>query len=275
MEYFNTAQQYLTTSITNIYLVVKKQLLCVYNCIFPRLFFIHTYTVGLIIMPLLCIISKPFTNKYDLQFCSWVFCYKILGINHNITNNADIIKEGFILSNHRCGLDLVLSMYMFNASVIGRGMAYLACTCYSILVFFEGRGIYLHRNKDTREIIYNKIKNHMKNDNSSSKLIVFWPEGTRLTYTKLDSIEDVKKNLKYGLLKEIYNDKKYPVQIDISSNKELVFNEKKIKAQYGLTVNTIISSPIYPADFNTFELFIDEISKEWLKCWCFTHEKVQ
>jgi hypothetical protein len=89
---------------------------------------------------------------------------------------------------------------MYNASIVARGLAYLASTCYSILIYFEDRGIYLHRNKDTRDVIYNKIKNHMKNDNSSSKLIVFWPEGTRLTYTKLNSVDDVKKNLKYGLL---------------------------------------------------------------------------
>lgn len=271
MEY-RTTFQYITT---NIYLVAQKQLQCVYNCIVPRLFFVYTYTVGIIIMPLLCILSKPFTNKYDLKFCSKFCCYTILGINHNITTNADIIKEGFIISNHRCAVDLLLSMYMYNASIVARGLAYLASTCYSILIYFEDRGIYLHRNKDTRDVIYNKIKNHMKNDNSSSKLIVFWPEGTRLTYTKLNSVDDVKKNLKYGLLKEIYIDKTYPVQLDISSNKELAFNEKKIKAQYGVTINTIISSPIYPADYNTFELFIDEICKEWLTCWRFTHEKVQ
>ena len=50
-----------------------------------------------------------------------------------------------------------------------------------------------------------------------------------------------------------------PVQLDISSNKELALNEKKIKAKYGVTINTIISSPIYPVNYNTFELFIDEL----------------
>ena len=66
-----------------------------------------------------------------------------------------------------------------------------------------------------------------------------------------------------------------PIQLDISSNKELALNEKKIKAKYGVTINTIISSPIYPVNYNTFELFIDEICKEWFSCWRFTHEKVQ
>ena len=74
-----------------------------------------------------------------------------------------------------------------------------------------------------------------------------------------------------GLLKSIYESKKYPVQLCITSNKEDVFNEKKLCVNYNTKIKTCFSDPIHPKDFDSFELFVDKICVEWFESWKITH----
>jgi len=82
---------------------------------------------------------------------------------------------------------------------------------------------------------------------------------------------DILSKLKKGLLKEIYERKEYDVQLLISSNKEIVFNEKNLITNYGTNINTCISRSIHPKNFNTFEDFLNEICILWVDCWERTH----
>ena len=103
----------------------------------------------------------------------------------------------------------------------------------------------------------------VKQNSYYSKRILFFPEGTRKFHTKINSVEDTE--LKPGLLKSIYEFQKMPVQLQITKNKEIAVNERKFKAEYGITVYTSFSEPIYPEDFNTFEEFYKHICLVWFE----------
>ncbi len=104
---------------------------------------------------------------------------------------------------------------------------------------------------------------------------MFYPEGTRNNYTSLSSRDELKSYIKFGLLKSIYQDKRYPVQLLISNNKEIAFNEKKFIASYGVQINTKISAAIHPKDFATEVEFFDEIIRVWYDCYVETHLSTQ
>ncbi len=105
----------------------------------------------------------------------------------------------------------------------------------------------------------------MKRNHYYSQRILFFPEGTRKSHVKIDSVEETYKLLKPGLLKSIYEFKKLPVQLQISKNKEIVFNERKFKALYGVTVYTSFSDPIYPEDYHTFDDFYKQVCTVWME----------
>jgi hypothetical protein len=229
--------------------------------------FLLAYLWGIIIVPTCCIIVKPvrfLVPKFDLDFCFSHFIYSVLNIKHTIIWNAPLIETGFILPNHRCALDWGLDCYITKSTGIGRGLAYIATSMLALLIYLDGRGIVIHRGKDGRAEIYRRMLSHIQTQN---KRICFWPEGTRLSYTTLSTKDDVRSYLKYGLLKEIYLDKQFPVQLCISSNKELALNEKRLVAKRGVPITTIISKPIHPRNFATENEFYDEIAAVWLDCW--------
>jgi len=225
--------------------------------------FVLAYLWGVVIVPTVCIICLPF-NILNWQSGSKYFLYSVLDIKHTIIWNAELIESGFILPNHRCALDFPLDCYITQSTWVARGMAYIAATMSALLIYLDGRGIVLRRGKDKRQEIYQRMLSHIETRN---KRICFWPEGTRLSYTTLSSKEEVRTYLKYGLLKEIYYGKSFPVQLCISSNKEHAFNEKRLIAKRGVPITTVISRPIHPKDFSCENDFYDEIASVWLDCW--------
>ena len=191
-----------------------------------------------------------------------------MGIHHTITGEK-LITEGFILSNHRCFLDTCIDGYITDSIGIARWLFLLGAPFISLLSYIDNRVIFINRETYSRHHIYalcllqiNKYK---------SKRILFYPEGTRNTYTHLNSPEELKSYIKFGLLKSIYEDKKYPVQLLISNNKELAFNEKNLTANYGVTIHTNISCAIHPKDYATDVAFFNEIVRVWFDCYVETH----
>jgi hypothetical protein len=57
----------------------------------------------------------------------------------------------------------------------------------------------------------------------------------------------------------------------ISNNKEVAFNEKRLSANYGVSIQTVISTPIHPKDFATDAEFFDEIVRVWFDCYKKSH----
>eukprot|EP00798_Chlamydomonas_sp_ICE-L_P007731 gene7731-903_t len=58
-----------------------------------------------------------------------------------------------------------------------------------------------------------------------------------------------------------------PVQIVVSSGKEYVLTEKKIRARIGRTVVSTFSAKITPSDFPSCEAFLEHVQKEWDRLW--------
>ena len=219
------------------------------------------------ILPLCFLIVYPFYRINIIEYTKHI-TKDVLKIKHVITKDAEYINSGFILANHRCWTDFFLDPVISNSAIVARRMAILAFLFMCTLHHLQTGIILINKNKDTRQQIYKKIKEKMiYSFDSKFKRIVFWPEGSRLRYTTLNSPEDVKKYLKYGLLKEIYYDNIFPVQLQISSNKEFVIDEKNMVINKNIFVKTHISLPIYPKDYPTEHEFYNTIAKEWYNAW--------
>jgi 1-acyl-sn-glycerol-3-phosphate acyltransferase len=232
--------------------------------------FVFHYIWAAIVVPVGCILMKPFTGQQYADNISHYICFDLLKIKHNYTRDAELIEQGFILANHRCALDFYIDPYLSKSAIVARGMAHMANMGYGLLSLMEGRGIILYRGTDTRQTTYAKCKTHFS---TNGRRVLFYPEGTRLSYTSLSSADELKGHLKFGLLKSIYEDGQNPVQIQISNNKELALNEKKLSFAFNVEINTRLSKPIHPADFATDEEFFNEIARVWYDCYVSTHEK--
>jgi 1-acyl-sn-glycerol-3-phosphate acyltransferase len=175
-----------------------------------------------------------------------------------------IIDKTFILANHRTICDFFMDPILSESTVVSRHVATMYVLPMSILAFFDGRMISINRKKSRSEI-FRIIANHINQNRQYSKRILFFPEGTRRSHLRLDSVEETKNMLKPGLLKSIYEYKQMPVQIQITKNKELVVNEREFIMRSGITLYTSNSRPIYPEDFPTFDDFYYEICKVWFE----------
>ena len=235
------------------------------------LFFILVWSCTQIVpfafLPALYVLQY-FMNR---KIVTWEIIVKLLKILTNISfeqvNKETLIPSGYILCNHRTWTDFAIDQYYSKASQTGRILAYIACPA-SLFTYLDGRAIIINRNSSSRNI-FKKILEHHRI--SQYKRIVIYPEGTRRHYSVLENKDALKQYLKYGLLKRIYEHKQMPVQCFISSNKELVCNEKKLSCRRNIHIKNAVSKPIYPAQSPTFEKFIDEVCTEWFHCWKMTH----
>ena len=236
------------------------------NFFLKKTLFFFNFILGTIFFPLIIIFLKPiFNNIFNAQLNCHIFIYYLCGIKHNIKIKK-LIKEGYIISNHRSFFDFSIDPYVSKSSIIGRKEAFYAVSFFSILGLLDQRIIPFSRGSTSRKELFNTVKKHRKN--SKYKRILFYPEGTRKNYKTLSSANDVKNKLKLGFLKSIYEcSENLPIQICLSSNKEHIFNQKKFSCIYGMNVNTEFSNAIYPSDFKNFDDFIDNICNEWYKIW--------
>ena len=235
--------------------------------------FVIIFLYSTIIQPFAFILLKPFgyilNIKFDWNLNSKLFIYYLCGVQQKIVNREKLIEKGFILANHRCFFDFAIDPYISNSSVVGRREAFYIVSFSYFLGVFDNKMIVFNRGRTKRHKLFKQITKHMILTNT--KRIIFYPEGTRQNYNLLTSSNDIKDKLKYGLLKSIYENNTYPVQLCITSNKENVFNEKTLSVNYNTKIVTCYSKHIHPKNFVTFQSFIDKISEEWFECWKITH----
>ena len=217
---------------------------------------------------MLLVFTMPFHNVRWTQYVRYLM-FDVFKIKLQLTSDAPLIETGYMLANHRSFTDLAFDPLLADSAGVGRHAAFFALFWLSILAYGypEHRVFSFNRGKEKRQELFQRIKKHLT---LRSRILLF-PEGTRLKYTQLSSPDEVKTYLKYGLLKEIYYDKTHPVQIQISSNKELVFNEKKLHIQYNVPVRTHRTKAIYPANYKSEQDFYDAIAVEWYNAWVNTH----
>tara|TARA_A100001388_G_scaffold271507_1_gene250401 strand:- start:18 stop:749 length:732 start_codon:yes stop_codon:yes gene_type:complete len=228
-----------------------------------------TQIIPFLFLPLL------YTIQYFLgkKLVSWDIVVKIFSIltkyQFKQVNDEMLISSGFILCNHRSWTDFAIDQYYSSSSQTGRILAYIVCPA-SLFSYFDKRAIIISR-KASSIVTFEKIIKHLNSKETYSNRVSIYPEGTRKDYSTLSDKDEIKKHIRYGLLKRIYEHKEKPVQCFISSNKELVLNEKKLTCNRGVTIKNAISKPIYPENYSSFDRFIDEICIEWFTCYKLTH----
>ncbi len=228
--------------------------------------FVLFYLLEVVLIPMCLVFTMPFHNVRWTQYAHHII-FNRLNVKIHSTSDEVLIEKGFILANHRTFTDFVLDPFISGSAVIGRRMGFFAVFWCSILGIPEHRIFMFIRGKEKRDVLFQRMKKHFL---LRSRLL-FFPEGTRCRYTHLASKDDVKTHIKYGLLKEIYYDKTYPVQLQISNNKEVIFDEKNMIVNYGVHINTHRTKSIHPKDFATEADFYDAIAVEWYNAWKITH----
>ena len=236
--------------------------------------FFSIFILSTIIIPISILLLKPIElitdYNLDWQLCAHIFIFYLCRIENKIMSKEKLIDKGYIICNHRCFFDFAWDPYICNASIVGRQLAFLVVSFFYILGILDDRMIVFKRGKTSRNDLFKKITDKILS--KQNKRILFYPEGTRKNYLSLNSPEDIKKELKFGLLKSIYESKNnLPLQICITSNKDNVFNEKKIIVNFNKKIKTCFSCKINPSDYNTFDDFINKICEEWYKSWLITH----
>jgi hypothetical protein len=233
--------------------------------------FVYVYILYVIIYPLIYIPfalykrlqNKPSTYSHEItkKLMNYFYCH-----TNYLTENK-LIDSGFILSNHRCSFDFVYDPHISNSAIIGRYKAILSTLFLSLLAIIERRLISMQKTFNRNYIFESTLRTleytYPDCTNTFNKRIVFYPEGTRLNYDKLNNLDEVMALLKPGLLKSIYEYNKKPVQILITKNKEKVYNEFNLDVNFDITLPTYISNPIYPSEFKTFDEFFVYICNQW------------
>ena len=236
---------------------------------------IPLYTIGSLLKVVGC---RDIGNQICETF-GWNFIAKIgiMIMKPNIVRitSTSLIDKGYILANHRSWADFVLDLYLSKSSGISRIMVAVPLGFTGIQSLIENRIIYIRRGKSQATDVLKSMVSLM--ESKSVDRILFFPEGSRMKYTSLDSPEDLEKYIRKGLLLTTYQYERdrpdpLPFQIQIMSNKEFVVNEKKMILNRGVDVKYILSDPIYPNKFATDELFLAEIRRVWYDCYRLTHD---
>lgn len=243
-------------------------------------YFLFYYIYYFTLVPLFILLIYPFYKVYIFDYGK--FLIDSLKIKNTITienqstgsimeinvdDRQHFIKKGFVIANHRSFTDFVIDPYIARCAYVCRGLAFLIVLFMNIFFYLEVGSVTINRTRDTRKSIFAKMLKYER--------VLFFPEGTRLRYFYLNSPEDVKKYLRYGILKEIYYHRNLPVQLQISSNKEYVIDEKRMKINKGIYVRTHISGPIYPDKYQTEQEFYDSIAQKWYHSWKIVNSELQ
>ena len=179
-----------------------------------------------------------------------------------------LIEKGFILSNHRCLIDMIIDPFLSNASGVGRLGAYVAVPFASMLAMLDRRLVVINR-KHTRQAGFQKMIAHFNSQSPGryNRRLMFYPEGSRMRHACPMSVDEARVRLRPGLLKSIYEYRNLPVQIMITSNKEMLMDERRVQIGLNVRLVTSLSVAIFPERFETFEAFYTAVALSWLSEW--------
>ena len=220
------------------------------------IFALRYYLLYGLILPFYIIIFTLFmseTNVYK-SYTSFMI-NNVFQVRFEILNPREKIENGIFISNHNSGFDNMYDSFITDATLLARsnvryyhGLYYVIQKMYNMIYLFDNKNTDRHR-------VYNEINSHME---KTGKNIVYYPEGTRVR-TQYNNIDELKDKIKYGLLKSIYENKKYKVQLFLSINKNAPFNgvKEKIISKY--------SKPFDSNDYDSFKTYSDDILSNWFE----------
>lgn len=158
------------------------------------------------------------------DICSYFFIDVILGIHNTMIYKSDIIDRGYILVNDRSDIDIIFNTYTLKGVVLGK--SWLNLFSMGIIGVLEERIIFCKKLND----LIRKMEKQ-EGDDYGNRIIIYGKQNS--------------------LLKDIYENGKYPIQIYLSKGK--------------LRICSILSEPIYPGDYRKYNEFIDKIETDWEK----------
>ena len=202
----------------------------------------------------------------------WITGAKIIHLE-----SSPLIDRGYILANHRSWFDFAIDPTISRATSIARAMAAIPIGFSGLQSLLERRILFIIRGKSSARDVAKMVSATLNSNYSdTTNRVLFFPEGTRRSYDTLASADDLERYIRKGLLLTLYQmergrDAPNMFQLQITSNKETVMNEKKCTIVRGTVVRTTLSPPIDPSKFATDELFLAEIRRVWYDCYCKTH----
>jgi 1-acyl-sn-glycerol-3-phosphate acyltransferase len=205
------------------------------------------------ILSLYYIISTQFFGVKDDYFHFAITSYNIrfTGDTYEKINKTTKV----VLMNHASFADFFIDNYILDCKgcYLSRYLVCLVIPLNALYCIITRQAYYFNRNNIKHQIgdIIDTVCNQWE------KIAILYPEGTRNTTKKVIP-------LKYGAIKQIYL-RNLPLQIMNISNKDKVINEKQLNVNYGVVCNVIITEQIDPSKFETFDAFIEEITKKWIE----------
>jgi hypothetical protein len=194
------------------------------------------------------------TNNWDISKRN-VYLEKLFDVKYTGNTFADILPTTkAILSNHKCFADCVLdnTILCWNGTYLSRQLVFLLIPFTATYAYFTRQVNSFNRINSNKKQIERIVQTVCCEWN---KILLFYPEGMR-------NQTDKPLPLKYGVIKRLYL-KKIPLQIMNTSNKDKVFNEKKMIFNKGITCNVVISKQYDPLCYDNLETFIDDITAEF------------
>jgi len=174
-------------------------------------------------------------------------------------NSQSLKKDAMYLCNHRSWGDFFIDQALCGgAAYLSRYMVIPACPGSSLYAWISHSVWFFNRKKGLDRSELGRYLAQQWELRPGKGLIVY-PEGTR--NQKKEPLK-----LKTGVLQMAYDYKKQ-VQAVITTNKELMANEKTLTITRNVTCVTSISKPVDPTAFPSFKEFCDEVTRVFEDTW--------
>jgi 1-acyl-sn-glycerol-3-phosphate acyltransferase len=174
----------------------------------------------------------------------------------------DTTQPVVFLSNHRSFADFIVdSAFLGSTCFVARRMICAGVPCCAMWGIARGWLWTFQRGVKHKEGTSNWFLKFLMDKRKvySRKGVVIYPEGTRTHLPR-------GAPLKPGGLVAIHN-LGWPVQIIITTNKELIMNESTFDLGMDVECVTSISETIHSKNYATADEFIEVVSKAWTLAW--------
>lgn len=167
-------------------------------------------------------------------------------------------KPCIYFTNHRCQADFFIDQILTQGRSIflSRFMVGVFAFMYFPVSFLGGSILFFNR-KGGRNKIYDQVDIYHKN--SPYPCILLYPEGTR-------NQQSTSLKLKTGFIRYAF-DRKIPIQIFITRNKEEVLCLQSGVSNYNTKLITSYAKVIDSTDYTSYQQFEDKIKTTWDEIW--------
>lgn len=200
-----------------------------------------------------------FSHNFHHTGCEIFRWYFDITIQKTKNGNAPLERKCVYMTNHRSESDFYVDQLLTSGRSVYIARWLVAVAGFGFIpTVLSGRSLFCFaRGKTDRNSLYSKLDAYWRT--SPHPCLLIYPEGTR-------NQNAVSKPLKSGFFYYAY-ERKLPVQIFISTNKENIFSFQKKCSHHGMTMRVAYAKPIYPEDFANVDEFIAHAKDIWAQTW--------